>query len=753
MTGYPTPTFDSLTLTAPLSPANGGTGQISAEAFASSISAAFYTPTIASLRALTSTTTSTTCNVASYATPGDQGGGTFVVDANDTSSGATFTGSITPVSPPAAPSLSSTSGGTLAATTYYVKTTYTTAAGQTLPSAEDSLAVAADNLLVVASPVASTGATAYDVYVSTSTGTETLQASGIAIGNSWTEPTSGLVAGAALPSASTAGSILDVTALNTGSIVVNNQIFGTSVAAQTMVVAQAGGTGGAGNYLVSGEQTVASEFMTSDNGGTIIVDQAERRWYRQFSGAISVRWFGAAGDGTTNDIAAFNNAYAFLISKSGGTLLIQEGTYALNSTWELGGTSANQDSANIYVTGAGNYSTILDFTNATASTDGIQILGCSRIRLQGFTVKNARAVGINVNAGVSPGGTTYVSRFTLKDLIVDGALSYGILQANTYMGLMEDIECRNCGADGFRFTGDHTSITAIRCWAGGDSASPNGGNAGYGWYINGIVYSTFIGCASDHNTNAGWYISNCAGVSLQNCGAESNQNEVFFVLSTTTGSSGAPVTGVQSLTLTGCFGYNNSLASVNGFANFLGAETQLSTDGNILVEGCSDLLAGTQTISNVFNGDSGNLTITENANTWNGGYSYSGTVISGDYLTATGSATSLTNGVAANVGAATLTLGPGDWDVWGYGLFTPASTTDITDITIAISTTSANTGAPNTLEVLRFPSFAPGGPMSLQTPMVRIRSTSSTPVYLVAIASFSTSTLSVSGGIFARKSN
>lgn len=84
MTGYPTPTFDDLTLTAPLSPANGGTGQTSVEALASSISAAFYTSTIASLRALTSATETTTCNVANYATPGDQGGGTFVVDASDT---------------------------------------------------------------------------------------------------------------------------------------------------------------------------------------------------------------------------------------------------------------------------------------------------------------------------------------------------------------------------------------------------------------------------------------------------------------------------------------------------------------------------------------------------------------------------------------------------------------------------------------------------------------------------------------------
>ena len=325
---YPSPTFAGVTLNSPLSVANGGTGVTSVSGVAGAISAAFYTPTIADLRGLTSSTTATTCNVANFATAGDQGGGTFVVDAADTTSGALFTGSLAPVNAPAAPTLGSTSGGTLAATTYYVKLTYNTAAGQTLPSSESSLAVAADYLLVVASPASATGVTSYNVYVSTSTGAETLQASGIAIGTSWTEPTSGLVAGAAFPTASTAGSILDVTAINTGSIVVNNGVYGANVAAGTIVVAQAGGTGSTGNYLVNGEQTVSSEFMTSDNGGTIIVDQAGRRWYRQYSGAVNVRWFGATGNGTTDDTAAIQQAE----NNTNQILYFPAGKYLINTT-------------------------------------------------------------------------------------------------------------------------------------------------------------------------------------------------------------------------------------------------------------------------------------------------------------------------------------------------------------------------------------------------------------------------------------
>ncbi|MHB1794610.1 MAG: Ig-like domain-containing protein [Acidobacteriaceae bacterium] len=102
---------------------------------------------------------------------------------------------------PAAPVLSATAAGALAAATYFVKITYIGGGGiESLPSAESSLAVAIDDLLNVASPAASGGATAYNVYVGTATGAETKQnAAPIAIGTPWVEPTTGLIAGAALP--------------------------------------------------------------------------------------------------------------------------------------------------------------------------------------------------------------------------------------------------------------------------------------------------------------------------------------------------------------------------------------------------------------------------------------------------------------------------------------------------------------------------------------------------------------------------
>lgn len=113
------------------------------------------------------------------------------------------------LNPPTAAALSSVSGGTLPATAYYAMLTYVNALGETTASAEASLAVAAGNLLVVEPPAASANAVSYNVYLSTSSGTEKLQNSApIPLGQSWTSPVAGLSAGgAAPPSSSAAGPV------------------------------------------------------------------------------------------------------------------------------------------------------------------------------------------------------------------------------------------------------------------------------------------------------------------------------------------------------------------------------------------------------------------------------------------------------------------------------------------------------------------------------------------------------------------
>ena len=108
--------------------------------------------------------------------------------------------------PTSAPSLSQVSGTSGAATTYYVEVTYVGAHGESLASAESSYTITGGSgLLVVAHPSSVTGATGYNVYVSSTesggSGLEQKQNGDtpVSISSDWTEPSTGLVGGDAPP--------------------------------------------------------------------------------------------------------------------------------------------------------------------------------------------------------------------------------------------------------------------------------------------------------------------------------------------------------------------------------------------------------------------------------------------------------------------------------------------------------------------------------------------------------------------------
>lgn len=71
---------------------------------------------------------------------------------------------------------------------------------------------------------------------------------------------------------------------------------------------------------------VDSDTTSLDNGGTVLVGASNRRWKRQYTGGVHVEWFGAKGDGTTNDTAAFQAAVNF-----GGEVNAIGGKYKIDS--------------------------------------------------------------------------------------------------------------------------------------------------------------------------------------------------------------------------------------------------------------------------------------------------------------------------------------------------------------------------------------------------------------------------------------
>ncbi len=120
----------------------------------------------------------------------------------------------------------------------------------------------------------------------------------------------------------------------------------------------------------------------------------------------------------------------------------------------------------------------------------------------------------------------------------------------------------------------------------------------------------------------------------------------------------------------------------------------------------------------------------------------------GEYVTATGTAVSLTNNTPANCTSISLTAG--DWDVYGSALFNPAGTTTTAAILVGISTTSATTPAAPLYSILGLAAPAGVG-NSLVAPSQRISLASTTTVYLVTNAIFAVSNMTVTGQIWARR--
>lgn len=86
------------------------------------------------------------------------------------------------------------------------------------------------------------------------------------------------------------------------------------------------GDGGGGSFYYD-----SSDTTTLDNGGTIRVDSANRRWF--FEGtAVTTSLFGSFGDGSHDDTSAINNALNAISVAGGGIVSLPAGNFKTTST-------------------------------------------------------------------------------------------------------------------------------------------------------------------------------------------------------------------------------------------------------------------------------------------------------------------------------------------------------------------------------------------------------------------------------------
>jgi hypothetical protein len=109
--------------------------------------------------------------------------------------------------------------------------------------------------------------------------------------------------------------------------------------------------------------------------------------------------------------------------------------------------------------------------------------------------------------------------------------------------------------------------------------------------------------------------------------------------------------------------------------------------------------------------------------------------------------TALTTGVTANV--ASLPLTAGTWDISGCVVFNSAATTVLEQTIAGVGTASATLGTPDTYQEDQL-ALSGAGAITRFAPITRVTLSVAATVYLVAQATFNTSTLSADGYIQAR---
>lgn len=121
----------------------------------------------------------------------------------------------------------------------------------------------------------------------------------------------------------------------------------------------------------------------------------------------------------------------------------------------------------------------------------------------------------------------------------------------------------------------------------------------------------------------------------------------------------------------------------------------------------------------------------------------------GEFMTCSATATGLTT--ATNLNVCSISLSAGDWNVWGVGEFIPASTTVVTAQLIGITTTSLGSPSAGMYARNGITYTGTGQSSDMATPMIRVNVSTTTSVYLVAAALFSTSTQTAAGTMYARR--
>lgn len=171
-------------------------------------------------------------------------------------------------------------------------------------------------------------------------------------------------------------------------------------------------TAGDGGHGFFRAVTGATAGTYTHNNGTILVaatGDGSAAWLRVYSGAVNVRWFGAAGDGVTDYTAEIQAAIT--ATSGAGTLVFPEGVFIISAELTI--------TAPMTIRGAGNRATYIRL--ATATQNGFVINTTQAVHFEylriGVNVVKTAGAGVKITASSSNAGSTFLG-CTINDQVV-----------------------------------------------------------------------------------------------------------------------------------------------------------------------------------------------------------------------------------------------------------------------------------------------------------------------------------------------
>ncbi|EJS75255.1 hypothetical protein CON38_26595 [Bacillus cereus] len=150
----------------------------------------------------------------------------------------------------------------------------------------------------------------------------------------------------------------------------------------------------------------------------------------QFESSISVKDFGAEGNGKINDSPAIQDAIRYLEQKGGGVLYFPKGNYLINSSIKI--------NKSIQVKGEGKYNSILKLNGPIKAIDL-----SSNIAKLGVTIESLGIVGTGEKGQIGIDAYYFVNGSRIQDVRIEN-VDTGIKLAKTWYSSFNDIYVNGC---------------------------------------------------------------------------------------------------------------------------------------------------------------------------------------------------------------------------------------------------------------------------------------------------------------------